>query len=275
MRRIHTWCGAGIVVALVPGRAVAAYGVAAGGGLALFGLIMAALGALFAWLLRGRGARPKLAYLYRPRGRRLDTFTVSGAVCRIGRHPSNELRLPNKAVSRFHAELVRNPNGTFSVHDNGSRNGIRVGLRPVRSSILKEGDSIDLGGVRLRFSRRPRDYNVHGNTVLLPRSSNRYDTRRRRDARARFNAEARLYNDETGWVNGWIRDVGRGGAFIETELKLPSRLPLDILVAVAGKQKRKWLHLTGEIAWSDGRGIGVSFTDRDPAQVQQLLDAAA
>lgn len=262
---------------LAPKRLEAA-SVAAGGGIDIFeaGLLcLSGLLVLLIWLQIRSGRQQPLGYLYRLKGKRLGKFTIQSDVCRIGRHPNNELRLHDKSISRFHAELVRNHNGTFSIYDTDSKNGIRVGMRPVSSSVLREGDLIDIGNVRLKFTRRPRDYHVHRNTIMLDHATNRYDTRRRRETRSTLTAQVRLYNDETGWVNGWMRNVGRDGAFIETDAKLPARLPLDIVVAVTEGQKRKWLHLTGEVVWSDAKGVGVSFTDRDPKNLDQLISTAA
>lgn len=257
---------------------VAAAFVMSGGRLGVFEVATLVLIALLVGLVwrHIHNEKPQpFGYLYRLKGKRLGKFTITSEVCRIGRHPNNELRLQDKSISRFHAEIVRNHNGTFSIYDTDSKNGLRVGMRPVHSSVLREGDLIDVGDIRLKFTRRPRDYNVHNNTIMLDHAANRFDTRRRRESRSDLTAQVRLYNDEVGWVNGWMRNVGRDGAFIETEAKLPTRLPLDIVVAVVEESKRRWLHLTGEVVWSDAKGVGVSFTDRDPSTLEQLINTAA
>lgn len=277
-RRIFDRCALGFL-GLAPGSAAAALLRESGDGIDIFEaitLVLMGLIVLLFWLQIRSERRQPFGYLYRARGKRLHKFPITSDVCRIGRHPNNELRLNDKSVSRFHAELVRNQNGTFSIHDTESRNGIRVGLRPVHSSVLREGDLIDVGDIRLKFTRRPRDYNVHRNTIMLGHgTSQRFDTRRRREPRADLSTQVRLYNDQTGWVNGCMRNVGRDGAFIETDAQLPTRLPVDIVIAVNEGQKRKWLHLTGEVVWSDSKGVGVSFTDRDPEALQQLMSTAA
>jgi pSer/pThr/pTyr-binding forkhead associated (FHA) protein len=262
---------------IVTGLADAAMG-AAGGSIDVWQTTTLAAVAVLGGLvvaMHVKGKRPPYGYLYRRRGRKVRRFRIETGVCRIGRHPDNELRLNDRSISRFHAELVRNHNGTFSIYDAGSKNGIRVGSRPVHSSVLREGDLIDLGEIHLKFSRRPRDYNIHRSTVVLESNSTRFDTKRRREHRHDLATQVRLYNDQSGWISGSMRNVGRDGAFIETNTKLPARLPVDIVVAVAESGKRKWLHLTGEIVWSDAKGAGVSFTDRDPAVLDQLLNNAA
>lgn len=238
-------------------------------------LVVLGLLTLFMYLKLRKERRQPYGYLYRPKGKRLGRFKISTGICRIGRHPNNELRLNDKSVSRFHAELIRNHNGTFSIYDTESKNGIRVGMRPVNSSVLREGDLIDVGKVRLKFSRRPRDYNVHRNTVVLENQATRFETRRRREQRQDLVMQVRLYNDESGWTNGWMRNIGRDGAFIETEARLAARRPVDIVVAVTDAGMRRWLHLTGEIVWSDAKGVGISFTDRDPGILEKILSSAA
>lgn len=234
-------------------------------------LCLAAMLVGLLWLNYRNRRQPSFGYLYRVKGKRLGKFKITTVVCRIGRHPDNELRLNDSSVSRFHAELIRNQNGTFSIYDSGSKNGIRVGLRPVHSSVLREGDVIDVGEIRLKFTRRPRDYNAHRNTVVREQSTNRFGTRRRRQTRTDVTTQVRLYNDEIGWLSGWMRNIGRDGAFIETDAKLATRLPLDIVVAVEEEKRRKWLHLTGEVVWSDAKGVGISFTDHDATALEQIL----
>lgn len=103
-------------------------------------LIFTGLHVLFVWL-NVRSDKPwRFGYLYRLKGERVDKFTIYSEVCRIGRNPNNELRLNDKSISYFHAELLRNHNGTFPIYDTDSETDIRVGMRPVNSSVLREGD---------------------------------------------------------------------------------------------------------------------------------------
>lgn len=219
------------------------------------------------WLkLRGK-RNPAYAYLYRLKGRRLVKHSITTDVVRIGRHPNNELRLNDKSISRFHAEIVRNPNGTFSIHDADSKNGIRVGFRPVNSTLLREGDLIDVGGIRMKFTRYPRDYNVHRNTVMLDLPPTRYDTQRRRGERQDVAMSVRIYNDESGWINGRVRDLGPDGAFIETDRHLTPRVPVDMVFPVVDGDRRKWLRLAAEVVREGPDGVGIAFTDNDPSTI--------
>ena len=227
------------------------------------------------WLVLRKEPKQTFAYLYRLQGRKLVKFGITTEVCRIGRHPNNELRLNDRSVSRFHAELVRNSNGTFSIHDADSRNGIRVGFRPVNSSVLREGDLIDIGGIRLKYTRYPRDYNVHRNTVMLELPPTRFDLQRRRGERQDVAMQVRLYNDETGWINGRIRNLGPDGAFIETDRNLSPRVPVDMVFPIVDGERRKWLRLSAEVVRGDSEGVGVTFTDNDPTTLELITNTAA
>ena len=55
------------------------------------------------------------------------TRTFDGDVCRIGSHPSNDLVLDDRTVSRFHCRIARGPEGKeWLITDTGSTNGTRV-----------------------------------------------------------------------------------------------------------------------------------------------------
>jgi pSer/pThr/pTyr-binding forkhead associated (FHA) protein len=72
----------------------------------------------------------------------------------IGRHESNEIQLLSRAVSNFHAEILKE-NGALVIRDLGSTNGTRVnGERVDRSSVVP-GDSIRIGNHVLSLQLRP------------------------------------------------------------------------------------------------------------------------
>lgn len=246
----------------------------------LIGAVFMALVAVVIWLgLSSRRNQP-VGYLYRvTRNERpwlrmpgQYRFAIRSDMCRIGRHPGNEIVIEDKSVSRLHAHLVRHINGTFSIYDAGSKNGVKVGNRSVVSSFLHEGDFVDLGNIRFKFTRLPRDYKAYGDTKVLPISHDRYKTRRRHEYRTDFVSRVRLYNDDMGWINGWMRNAGRDGAYIEMDMKLPSRLPLDIVVSVTEGTKHKWLHLSAEVVWSDPKGAGIRFMDVDTSSIDRVIN---
>ncbi len=223
--------------------------------------VMAATASLLFWhKLRQRQEKPH-AYLYH-RGRgRLIKHPVTGKVCRIGRHHTNDIRINDPSVSRFHAEIVQNSNGTYSIHNLESKNGIRVGFRPVASSILREGDLVTIGNIRLKFTRLPTDYYADRATVMLDTLNNRFDSHRRRRERRPVTMDARIYNDDVGWVEGLVRDLSDEGAFVETARKIHARTPVDLIISFGDEEQKKWCRLAGEVVRESDDGIGISFTE--------------
>ena len=70
----------------------------------------------------------------------------------IGRHPDNDVVLPEDEVSRFHAEVRRTDGGSaFHVVDLDSLNGTKVNGSGVAERRLEDGDAIQIGVHTLRF----------------------------------------------------------------------------------------------------------------------------
>jgi len=86
---------------------------------------------------------------------------------RIGRHSENDLRLPDNTVSRHHAEILRRRDGTFSITDLDSINGVTVNDRSVKTAVLQEGDEIECGDIRMRFTLSRAGEPGEDETVLL------------------------------------------------------------------------------------------------------------
>lgn len=77
--------------------------------------------------------------------------------CVIGRDEDADLRLPDLAISRHHALIVVDPDGTVSLRDLGSSNGTRVnGQRLASERPLTDGDEIAIGASTvLKFTCEP------------------------------------------------------------------------------------------------------------------------
>jgi len=69
----------------------------------------------------------------------------------IGRSPESDLQLSDTSVSRKHAMMAIGENGAY-IEDLHSANGIAVNRRRVRSAQLVDGDVIEIGRRRFRFS---------------------------------------------------------------------------------------------------------------------------
>ncbi|MGR8918493.1 MAG: FHA domain-containing protein, partial [Gammaproteobacteria bacterium] len=86
---------------------------------------------------------------------------------RIGRGRNNDLCIADHSVSRLHAEVRSNEDGRLMLHDLESLNGVFVNDNRIDAVQLREGDSVDIGDVRLRFTLRDEDYASEEPTVLV------------------------------------------------------------------------------------------------------------
>jgi pSer/pThr/pTyr-binding forkhead associated (FHA) protein len=74
----------------------------------------------------------------------------------VGRGRDNELCVNDGSVSKIHAALVMNREGTLLVSDTGSTNGTyingrRIGYGEARQ--IEEGDVVGFGDVEVRFQK--------------------------------------------------------------------------------------------------------------------------
>ena len=69
----------------------------------------------------------------------------------VGRDPEAAIPLEREAVSRQHAELVREADGRWRVRDLGSTNGTFVNEREIEDLSLKNGDQVRFGDVVFKF----------------------------------------------------------------------------------------------------------------------------
>ena len=87
-------------------------------------------------------APPSLVALTGPlRGR---TFDLAGDRLAVGRHPTNDLRIPELSVSRHHCTLHRTAEG-WRISDLDSRLGTFINGRPVHEAPLRHGDLVAIG----------------------------------------------------------------------------------------------------------------------------------
>ncbi|MEP6861526.1 MAG: ATP-binding protein [Deltaproteobacteria bacterium] len=69
----------------------------------------------------------------------------------IGRASESDVQLDDPMVASRHAEVVRQPDGTYVVRDLGSRRGTFVGSKKISEAPLADGDQLLIGPVRLQF----------------------------------------------------------------------------------------------------------------------------
>ena len=77
---------------------------------------------------------------------------IRSAAFRIGRMKDNDLVVDDTSVSRHHAEVRRRRDGSFEALDLNSMNGVFVNGKKVHESTLNDGDLLDVGDIRMRFS---------------------------------------------------------------------------------------------------------------------------
>ncbi len=80
-------------------------------------------------------------------------ITLNEQFTGIGRNPNNDIVLPDRRVSGFHARIERDASGRFILTDSGSTNGTRVNGQPITSVELRDGDVIQLGGTTLQYEQ--------------------------------------------------------------------------------------------------------------------------
>ena len=68
----------------------------------------------------------------------------------IGRTNDNDIFIPSKMISRHHARLLIGPNAVI-VEDAGSTNGCYVNDHQVKQHVLREGDVLAIGDLKVRL----------------------------------------------------------------------------------------------------------------------------
>ena len=94
-----------------------------------------------------RAARATKPLTFKPGGRRLS----------VGRVADNDLQLEHPSVSKIHAALVMNREGTLLVADTGSTNGTYINGRRItygEARHIEDGDVVGFGDVEVRLRRR-------------------------------------------------------------------------------------------------------------------------
>lgn len=88
--------------------------------------------------------------------------SVKDEIFVIGRHPENDLCIPDTRLSREHAR-IENYGDSFYVSDSGSSNGTTLNGASLKTSTpLKNGDKLNLGGaVEIKVETASENYNSY------------------------------------------------------------------------------------------------------------------
>jgi hypothetical protein len=84
------------------------------------------------------------------------TFKPGGRRMNVGRGTDNDIALDDRSVSKIHAALVMNREGTLLVSDTGSTNGTYINGRRLKygeARQIEEGDIVGFGDVEVRFRK--------------------------------------------------------------------------------------------------------------------------
>ena len=81
-----------------------------------------------------------------------DAHPAPTTTIRIGRVPDNDIALADLDVSRHHAELRRNPDGSVEIIDLGSHGGTYVNGKRITRTMLTDQDIIGIGHATFRLS---------------------------------------------------------------------------------------------------------------------------
>lgn len=98
-------------------------------------------------------SRPTHAWLS-VEGEGAGRHPITGEMIRIGRHPDNEIWLTETSVHGYHAVIQRTEDAGFVITDLSGQegNGVRVNGTRRASSLLANGDVIELGKARITFA---------------------------------------------------------------------------------------------------------------------------
>ncbi|MEL6760417.1 MAG: FHA domain-containing protein, partial [Myxococcota bacterium] len=95
-------------------------------------------------------------------GVRRKEIALVGALLSIGRSERNTIVLDDDSVSKHHAEIALAKDGSFWLRDLGSSNGTVVNGSLARSEHrLREGDEVEIGLCRFRYTEQPPATRVH------------------------------------------------------------------------------------------------------------------
>lgn len=81
------------------------------------------------------------------------TFHVGTRTVTIGRGVSNFIQTTDANASRVHCQIVPLPYG-LEIKDMGSRNGTKVNGERIETTVMKDGDRLQIGEVVLEYQRQ-------------------------------------------------------------------------------------------------------------------------
>ena len=94
---------------------------------------------------------------------------LHSGVITVGRNPANEMIIADSSVSSVHAEITVDPEGpTVSVRDLQSTNGTFIDSSPIEASVLRPGQTLQLGAVELRLDSETYEIRIPAADAPVP-----------------------------------------------------------------------------------------------------------
>ncbi len=96
-------------------------------------------------------AEGKAALVIRTGGFEGMRYELAGEETLIGRNPTTDITLLDEGISREHAIILTDDDGSYVIEDLQSTNGTKVNGKRVRSAALEPGDEIQIGHTIFEF----------------------------------------------------------------------------------------------------------------------------
>lgn len=80
-----------------------------------------------------------------------QSFDLTEEEYSIGRSEDCSICVPDPTISGDHCKLIRESDGSYTAHDNGSTNGTRINGVRIEAQTLVNSDILQVGGVEMLF----------------------------------------------------------------------------------------------------------------------------
>lgn len=150
-----------------------------------------------------------------------------GVFTRVGRHPDQDMQILDRVVSKEHAHVERQADGTYAVRDNGSRNGTFVnGVIVQGQQRLHDGDRITVGSTEIVYHEGTRTDPLAGRVTIHTDNIQTHIRSRMAETSDRFLPEGQVHD-----VNVLRRDYEKLRISYELSNSIGVEMDLDNLLS--------------------------------------------
>ena len=97
-----------------------------------------------------------------------QSMTIPAADCIVGRSVNADLRIKDSSISKSHARLYLDDNGSLFVEDLGSTNGTFVNGEPANRTALSSGDLVQFANIVYRLEDQATDMEIECTLEEIP-----------------------------------------------------------------------------------------------------------